>query len=83
MASVKWSVDALGDLENIDTVVAKRIVEKTIWLEKNFTDVVPERLHGRFADFYKLRVGDYRIIYSIRSEIITIQMIKHRRDAYR
>ena len=32
----------------------------------------------------KLRVGDYRIIYSIKKDIVTVEVIKigHRRDVY-
>jgi len=34
---------------------------------------------------YRLRVGDYRIIYTVEAEKgqITIQYVRHRRDAYR
>jgi mRNA interferase RelE/StbE len=34
---------------------------------------------------YRIRVGDYRIVYSVDKEIkrITIQYVRHRRDAYR
>ena len=64
MASVKWSADALKDLERIDSATAERIVEKAKWFEENFNDVIPEKLHGEFRDLYKLRAGDYRIFYS-------------------
>lgn len=34
---------------------------------------------------YRIRVGDYRIIYSIESSVLTIEIIKvgHRREIYR
>jgi mRNA interferase RelE/StbE len=36
-------------------------------------------------DLYRMRVGDYRILYEVRSEIVTIVVIKigHRREVYR
>ena len=83
MASARWSTDALKDLEKIDFPIVERIVEKTNWLEKNFATVVPEKLHRELADLYKLRVGDYRVIYSIRGDVIFIQSVRHRRDVYR
>jgi mRNA interferase RelE/StbE len=41
-------------------------------------------LRRNLKGLMKLRVGDYRIIYSISKEIITVEVIKigHRRDVY-
>ena len=83
MASVNWSADALKDLETMDPVIAKRIVEKVLWLEEHFASVIPEKLRRGLKYLYKLRVGDYRIVYSLRQEAITIQAVGHRRDIYR
>lgn len=33
-----------------------------------------------FEDMYRLRVGDYRIIYEVHPEVITILTILHRKD---
>lgn len=37
------------------------------------------------GDFYRLRVGDYRVIYSVMAEVLTTLVIKvgHRREVYR
>lgn len=83
MASVKWSDDALRDLEKLDSVIAERIVAKTIWLEESFSKIVPEMLRRDLKGLYKLRIGDYRAAYSINGEIVTIEMVGHRRDVYR
>ena len=82
MAFVRWSKDALRDLEKLDTAIASRIVEKVVWLESNFSNVLPEKLHGELRDWYKLRVGDYRALYSMRGDEITIEAVGHRRDIY-
>ena len=82
MAFVRWSKDALRDLEKLDTAIASRIVEKVVWLESNFSNVLPEKLHGELRDWYKLRVGDYRALYSMRGNEITIEAVGHRRDIY-
>lgn len=41
------------------------------------------KLKGR--DFYRIRVGDYRVIYEIREQALVVLIIKvaHRRDVYR
>ncbi len=43
------------------------------------------KLHGELKDYYKFRVGDYRIIYSFNSKESLIQIVKieHRQGVYR
>jgi addiction module RelE/StbE family toxin len=40
-------------------------------------------LTGKFAGLRKLRVGDYRIIFSILGETVLILRVSHRKEAYR
>jgi len=82
MVSVKWSADALRDLENIDTVIAARVVRKVAWLGDNFPTLVPEKLHQNLKGLYKLRVGDYRVMYSVHANMLIIEAIGHRRNVY-
>ena len=82
MASVEWSVDALKDLEKIDTAVAERIIRKTVWLEQHFADLPPEGLRRDLKGFFKLRIGDYRAVYSVRKDVITITKVGHRSEVY-
>ena len=82
MVSVRWSADALRDLEKIDSIIARRIVAKVIWLGENFSDILPEKLHQNLKGLYKLRVGDYRVVYSLRRDVITILAVGHRRNIY-
>jgi mRNA interferase RelE/StbE len=40
-------------------------------------------LHGEWRGYWKLRMGDYRIIYSIiDADVVEIQYVRHRREAY-
>ena len=43
-----------------------------------------KKLKGLSEDIYRIRVGDYRIIYSIEDKIriIDIRRVRHRKDAY-
>ena len=43
-----------------------------------------KRLKGQFSDYYRYRIGDYRLFYKIENEKIMIFIvdIKHRKDAY-
>lgn len=83
MASVKWSANALANLETLDSVIRERVLTKVSWLMENFADIVPENLHRDLKGLYKLRIGDYRVVYSIRSNILTVEAVGHRRDIYR
>jgi len=43
-----------------------------------------EKLQGE-DNFYRIRIGDYRIIYQVQDKILLILVVKigHRRDVYR
>ena len=83
MAEVRWTKEALSDLKNLDKTVAKRIVKKVSWFSENFDNITPETLSGEFAGALKFWVGDWRIIYKIENQIITIYSVGHRREVYK
>ena len=53
-------------------------------LAENIEQINPQALKGELAGLYKLREGDYRIIYEILhdEETIVIHSIGHRREIY-
>lgn len=83
MASVRWSTNALKSLDALDPLVRGRVLSKVTWLGENFDSIALEKLHGELKTVYKLRVGDYRAIYSIHGNVITIEAVGHRRNIYR
>lgn len=82
--SVELKPDAIASLERITQVIQKRIVSKIRWLTENFDQVSPEPLTGNLKGLFKLRVGDYRVVYSFNREekLITIHLVGHRREIY-
>ena len=76
---------ATRDLAQLDKPVGRRIVERIRWLGENLNVIRPEALTGDLMGFYKLRVGDYRVIYEILADeqTIVIHAIGHRRDIYK
>lgn len=76
---------ATRELERLDRTLAARIVERVRWLAKHVDSLPPEPLGGGFAGFYKLRVGDYRVLYQMLHDegTIVIHAIGHRRETYR
>jgi len=83
MVSIEISDGALEDLKKIDQSVSKRIVAKIMWLQKNFDAIGIEKLHYDLRNSYKLRIGDYRVLYSANQNSIIIETVKHRREVYK
>ncbi len=77
--------DAEHDLEQLDKPISKRVAKRIGWLAENLDHIKPEPLSGEWARFFKLRVGDYRVIYKIAhdDQLIIVYRIRHRRDVYR
>ncbi len=76
---------AARELSRLDKSTGRRIVERIRWLATNLESIRLEPLAGDLAGLYKLRVGDYRVIYEVlhREQTIVIHAIGHRRDIYR
>jgi mRNA interferase RelE/StbE len=76
---------AAQDLERLDKPIGRRIVQRINWLAANLDAIRLEPLTGELTGFYKLRVGDYRVIYEVLWDegIIVIHAIGHRREIYR
>ena len=76
---------AAKELEAIDSTPTRRRIVDTI--QSLVTDPRPstcKKLAGRDAA-YRLRVGDYRIVYTVDDQEIIVEIIKigHRREVYR
>jgi mRNA interferase RelE/StbE len=84
MYQVEFRPRAAQDFENLDDVVAGRVLKKLRWLTDNFDSIKPEPLAGPFSGLLKLRVGDYRVIYQPNREkkVLTIRLLGHRREIY-
>lgn len=83
MYNIEWTEDAISDLEKLDKQVVKRILKKVSWLANHFDAITPEGLSGKFSGCYKLRVGGWRVIYTLESNTIVIQAVAHRREIYK
>ena len=85
MYHIRVLEEASRELARLDKPVGRRIAERINWLAANLDSIRPEALTGDLIGFYKLRVGDYRVIYEvIRNEkIIVIHAVGHRREIYR
>jgi len=74
--SIEYEPEAIASLEKLSTANQKRIIAKINWLAENFEQVTLQSLTADYAGFYKLRVGDYRVIYEFSGEEQVIFMIR-------
>ena len=86
MCTVEFIKEAVEELSRIDPVWQKRILNKIKILSadpKNLANNI-KKLKGKYRDYYRLRVGDYRVIYSRENDrlIIIIIRIGHRKEIY-
>lgn len=71
----------MKDLKKIPLEFRERIVEKIEAMSddlagdvKQLTNITPE---------YRLRVGDYRVLFEIEDGTIVVYRVRHRQEAYR
>ncbi len=76
---------ALNDLSRIDKIIANRITDKLTWLSGNIESITPFPLSGKYSELYKLKVGDWRVIYDVdyNKKIITVHKVGHRSKIYK
>jgi mRNA interferase RelE/StbE len=81
---IEYEPEAIADLEKLTLTVRERVVKKINWLAENFDQISPQPLTAELSGFFKLRVGDYRVIYEFNCDekIIYIDRVGHRRDVY-
>ncbi|CAN5922922.1 hypothetical protein BH11PSE3_BH11PSE3_06930 [soil metagenome] len=84
MWSVEYSAEALKTLVRMDGAVARRLRAKILALARD--PLAPnnnvKKLTG--VEGYRLRVGDWRILYTLKHEVLTVVVVRvgHRREVY-
>jgi mRNA interferase RelE/StbE len=85
--SIEFAPDARRELEKLDKPVYDRILkflrERVAALDDPRT--IGERLHGPLRQYWKYRIGDYRLICSLKEDRLLVIVVRlgHRRDIYR
>ena len=80
---IEWKTSALKELKQIDKSIIPRILNTVEELAKEPRPKGVRKLQGSKKS-YRIRVGDYRIVYEIEDDILLIIVIRvrHRRSAY-
>ena len=82
--TVVFAVTARRELERLRDPLLKRISKKIDELEEDPRPAGCLKLKGNDGDMWRVRVGDYRILYTIEDvlRIVDIRKIGHRGDVY-
>ncbi len=82
--TVEFTAAAVRDLAELPRDVLRRVDARIGALAREPRPAGIEKLVGS-ASLYRVRVGDYRIIYEItdRLLVVTITRVRHRREVYR
>ena len=82
---VAYEPKAIKDLKSIDAKVRNQIIAKILQYADAPASLANNVIHLTNSSFHRLRIGDYRVIFSLDGEIATVMTVirvRHRREAY-
>lgn len=84
MYKIEWKQSAKKELKKLKKAVIPRIIKAVESLSINPHPTGSRKLQGS-EHLYRVRLGDYRIVYSVENKILLIEIIRigHRKDIYR
>jgi len=78
---IKIRKSAIKDLKKIDHEVRDRLHDKIQSLTK-FPEISNIKRLTNFEPAYRMRVGNYRVLFDVNDDIIEIGRVLHRKDSY-
>jgi mRNA interferase RelE/StbE len=79
---VEWLEDARADIRVVDRPTAMRIFDGVLRFAHSGAGDV-NALHGDLAGAFRLRLGDYRVLFTLEDNTVRIFGVRHRSEAYR
>ncbi len=73
------------DLSNLDSNYLKRVFEKInlMKVSENINNLSNLKKLKWYKNFYRLRVGEYRLWFSLEKDKIILERFLHRKDIYK
>ena len=78
---IEWRSRALKEAERLDPALRERIADAVERLSEDKASV--QRLQGYKPPLFRIRVGDWRILFTIDADVAMIQRVLPRDKAYR
>jgi len=79
---IEWLAPARADIRALDRRVAMRVFEVVLRYARTGSGDVTA-LHGDAAGTFRLRVGDFRVLFTLEEGRMRILGVRHRSEAYR
>lgn len=85
MYKLDFTDEGRSALASLDKIVAQRVLDKLKWFLQNIGAVNFKPLDGNLSGLYKLRVGDWRVIYEVNhnDKVVTVHKVGHRKEIYK
>ncbi len=80
--NIKIRKSAIKDFKRISPEQKKKIHSKIITLKK-FPEVSNMKKLTNFEPAYRLRIGDYRVLFDVVDDCIEIGRVLHRKESYK
>jgi mRNA interferase RelE/StbE len=81
---VRFTPSAFRDLSRLSSSLQQRIDKRLVALTEDPRPRGCKKLAGK-AEHYRIRVGDYRVIYEVQDKVLLVLVLKmgHRRRVHR
>ncbi len=81
---IEWKRSASKELKKLDKPVIPRIMKLVESLAENPHPPGSRKITGS-QNAFRVRTGNYRVIYSVFEDVLTIQIVRiaHRKEVYR
>jgi mRNA interferase RelE/StbE len=79
---IEWLDEAKADVRTLDRPTAMRVFAGILHFARTGSGDV-KALHGDTAGAFRLRLGDYRVLFTIEGNDLHIFGVRHRSEAYR
>ncbi|MBF0378961.1 MAG: type II toxin-antitoxin system RelE/ParE family toxin [Desulfamplus sp.] len=81
--NIEYTPSAVKQLAKLDKPVAKKILDYMLSIAEDPAEF-GKALRKDYKGYWRHRVGDYRVISSIKDDILTVLVVRigHRKDVY-
>jgi mRNA-degrading endonuclease RelE of RelBE toxin-antitoxin system len=79
---VEWLDEAKADVRTLDRPTAMRLFDGILRFAMTGSGDV-KALHGDMAGGLRLRLGNYRVLFTLENDAMRIFGVRHRSEAYR
>jgi mRNA interferase RelE/StbE len=79
---IEWLDEAKADVRALDRATAMNIFDGLLHFARTGGGSV-KPLHGDIAGSFRLRIGDYRVLFTLDNDVMHIYGIRHRSAAYK